>query len=45
VPAIYAVDGRQYIAVPVGGNGLFTPRLEFPPVGDSQYLVFALPEQ
>jgi quinoprotein glucose dehydrogenase len=44
VPAIYAVDGRQYIAVPVGGNGLFTPSLEIPDPGPSQYLVFALPD-
>jgi quinoprotein glucose dehydrogenase len=44
VPAVYAVDGRQYVAVPVGGNGLFTPDLEIPEAGPSQYLVFALPE-
>jgi quinoprotein glucose dehydrogenase len=44
VPAVYAVDGRQYVAVPVGGNGLFTPNLEIPEPGPSQYMVFALPE-
>jgi quinoprotein glucose dehydrogenase len=44
VPAVYAVDGRQFIAVPVGGNGTFSPRLEIPPAGASQYMVFALPE-
>jgi len=44
VPAVYAVDGRQYVAVPVGGNGLFTPNLEIPEAGPSQYMVFALPE-
>jgi quinoprotein glucose dehydrogenase len=44
VPAVYAVDGRQYVAIPVGGNGLFTPRLELPPAGPGQYMVFALPE-
>jgi quinoprotein glucose dehydrogenase len=46
VPAVYAVDGRQYVAIPVGGNGLFTPRLERPPPppGPGQYMVFALPE-
>ena len=44
VPAVYAVDGRQFVAVPVGGNGLFTPNLEIPEAGPSQYMVFALPE-
>jgi len=44
VPAVYAVDGRQYIAVPVGGNGLFSNNLEIPEAGPSQYMVFALPE-
>lgn len=44
VPAVYAVDGRQYVAVPVGGNGLFTPNLEIPEPGPSQYMIFALPE-
>jgi glucose dehydrogenase len=45
VPAVYAVDGRQYVAVPVGGNGSFSPRLEMPAAGPSQYLVFALPAE
>ena len=44
VPAVYAVDGRQYVAVPVGGNGLFSNNLSIPEAGPSQYLVFALPE-
>ncbi|MDX1561609.1 MAG: pyrroloquinoline quinone-dependent dehydrogenase [Gammaproteobacteria bacterium] len=43
VPAVYAVDGRQYIAVPVGGNGLFSQGLEIPEPGPGQYMVFALP--
>jgi quinoprotein glucose dehydrogenase len=43
VPAVYALDGRQYLAVPVGGNGLFPPRLNMPAPGPSQYMVFALP--
>jgi quinoprotein glucose dehydrogenase len=44
VPAVYAVDGRQYVAVPVGGNGLFSNNLSIPEAGPSQYLAFALPE-
>jgi quinate dehydrogenase (quinone) len=44
VPAVYAVGGRQYVAVPVGGNGLFSNNLKIPPAGPSQYLVFALPQ-
>jgi quinoprotein glucose dehydrogenase len=43
VPAVYAVDGREFVAVPVGGNGLFSPRLEMPEAGANQYMVFALP--
>ena len=43
VPAVYAVDGRQYIAIPVGGNGMFAPRLDIPDAGPGQYMVFALP--
>ena len=45
VPAVYAVDGRQYIVVPVGGNGLFPQGLDIPAAGPSQYMVFALPAQ
>jgi quinoprotein glucose dehydrogenase len=44
VPAVYAVDGRQYIALPVGGGGLFSQGLGQPEPGPGQYMVFALPE-
>ena len=44
VPAVYAVDGRQYIAIPVGGGGLFAQGLEQSEPGPGQYMVFALPE-
>jgi glucose dehydrogenase len=47
VPAVYQVNGREYIAVPVGGNGVFQPRAAasnpIPPAGPGQYVVFALP--
>jgi glucose dehydrogenase len=43
VPAVYEVDGRQYVTIPVGGNGLFTPSLEIPEPGQPQYMTFALP--
>ena len=44
VPAVYAVDGRQYIALPVGGNGLFAPDLNAPEPESGRYMVFALPD-
>jgi glucose dehydrogenase len=44
VPAVYEVDGRQYVAFPTGGAGLFAPRLGLPEPGPGQYMVFALPE-
>jgi quinoprotein glucose dehydrogenase len=49
VPAVYEVDGREYVAVCVaGGAGLFAPRggvgLPTPP-GAGQYMVFALPKR
>jgi quinoprotein glucose dehydrogenase len=43
VPAVYAVEGRQYVAIPVGGNGLFSQDLGLPEPGPGQYMVFALP--
>jgi quinoprotein glucose dehydrogenase len=42
VPAIYAVNGKQYVAVAVGGNGLFSQGLDHPEPGPGQYVVFAL---
>jgi glucose dehydrogenase len=46
VPAVYEVNGRQYVAISVGGNGLFPPKvgLQTPP-GQGQYMVFALPKK
>jgi glucose dehydrogenase len=46
VPAVYEVNGRQYLAIcAAGGRGLFPPRVgeEVPP-GPGQYMVFALPK-
>jgi quinoprotein glucose dehydrogenase len=49
VPAVYQVDGRQYIAVPVGGGSNFQPRAAqgnpLPAAGPAQYMVFALPKR
>ena len=49
VPAVYQVGGREFIAVPVGGNGVFQPRAAatnpIPPAGPGQYMVFALPQR
>jgi quinoprotein glucose dehydrogenase len=44
VPAVYAVNGRQYVAIAVGGNGLFSQGLKYPEPGPGQYMVFALGE-
>ena len=44
VPAIYEVDGRQYVAIAVGGNGLFSQGLPWDETGGGHYRVFALPE-
>jgi len=49
VPAVYQVDGRQFIAVPVGGGTVFQPRAApgnpLPQAGPAQYMVFALPRK
>ncbi len=42
VPAIYAVGGREYVTIPVGGDGLF-PHKGQPTPGPSRYVTFALP--
>ena len=42
VPAVYSVGGKQYVAIAVGGNGLFSQGLEQSEPGPGQYLVFAL---
>lgn len=43
VPAVYEVDGREYITIPVGGVGHFAGGLGLPEPGPSQYMTFALP--
>jgi glucose dehydrogenase len=43
VPAVYSVGGKQYIAIAVGGNGLFSQGMNLPEPGPGHYLVFALP--
>jgi glucose dehydrogenase len=42
VPAVYSVGGKQYVAVAVGGNGLFSQGLQLPEAGPGQYMVFSL---
>ena len=42
VPAVYAVNGKQYIAIAAGSNGLFSQGLGHPTPGPGQYVVFAL---
>ena len=46
VPAVYEIDGREYIAISVGGPGLFPARIpgQAPP-GPGQFMVFALPSR
>ncbi|WP_338240778.1 PQQ-binding-like beta-propeller repeat protein [Aurantiacibacter hainanensis] len=43
VPAVYEVNGRQMITVPVGGMGHFLGGLGLPEPGPSRYVTFALP--
>jgi quinoprotein glucose dehydrogenase len=46
VPAVYQTGGREYVVIPVGGNGLFPDNKEFygmPKPGSNQYIAFALP--
>jgi quinoprotein glucose dehydrogenase len=46
VPAVYDVNGRQYVAIPVGGAGFMAIKVPGqPPPGPSQYMVFALPNR
>lgn len=44
VPAVYETGGRQFIVIPVGGNGLFTNGFGQPKPGPNQYIAFALPQ-
>jgi glucose dehydrogenase len=43
VPAVYQSGGREFIVIPVGGNGLFTNGFGMPKAGPNQYIAFALP--
>jgi quinoprotein glucose dehydrogenase len=42
VPAVYSVEGRQYVAIAVGGGGLFSQGLGQAEPGPGKYMVFAL---
>ncbi len=44
VPAVYEAGGRQFIVVPVGGNGEFSNQLGLSKPGPGQYMAFALPQ-
>ncbi|MBO9601820.1 MAG: pyrroloquinoline quinone-dependent dehydrogenase [Novosphingobium sp.] len=46
VPAVYKANGREYLVIGVGGDGLFAPQLgqTKPTDGDNQYMAFALPQ-
>ncbi len=44
IPAVYEAGGRQFIVIPVGGDGLWAPKLPLPKAGASQYIAFALPQ-
>jgi glucose dehydrogenase len=43
IPAVYEIDGREFVAVTVGGNGMFGMRGAAKP-GPNRYVVFALPK-
>jgi quinoprotein glucose dehydrogenase len=44
VPAVYELGGRQYVVIPVGGDGLFSAiQPNVPKPGANQYIAFALP--
>jgi quinoprotein glucose dehydrogenase len=44
IPAMYEVDGKQYLAVNVtAGTGLFAPSTVPQPTGEGAYMVFSLP--
>jgi quinoprotein glucose dehydrogenase len=43
VPAVYEVDGRQFVTIPVGGVGHFANNLGLGEAGPSKYVTFALP--
>jgi glucose dehydrogenase len=43
VPAVYEAGGRQFVTIPVGGQGLF-PQQGAPEPGPNRYVTFALPK-
>jgi quinoprotein glucose dehydrogenase len=43
VPAVYEADGRQFVAIAVGGTGMFSQGLPQEETGPGHYRVFALP--
>jgi len=45
VPAVYSVGGKQYVAIAVGGKGLFSQSMQLPDAGPGQYMVFTLDAQ
>jgi len=42
VPAVFEAGGRQFVTLPVGGDGLFAQKGN-PAPGPSRYMTFALP--
>jgi len=44
VPAVYEADGRQFVVIPVGGQGHFVQGLGLPEPGPNRYIAFALPK-
>ena len=44
MPAVYEVDGREFIVFPVGGDGEFSNNLGLSKPGPSQYIAYALPK-
>jgi quinoprotein glucose dehydrogenase len=46
VPAVYEAGGREFIVIPVGGNGEFSNSLGLPKPapGSNEYVAFALPK-
>jgi quinoprotein glucose dehydrogenase len=49
VPAIYEAKGRQYVVIPVGGNGYLPPNIPtnppMPQPGPGEYRAYALPQK
>ena len=44
-PAVYEAGGKEYIVFPVGGDGLFPPKLGQPKPGPNRYVAYALPSK